>query len=266
MPLIMPRSRHISVVELWGVIGGAVRGAEYGRLFKALREDASVGAVVLDIDSPGGTATASDYLQRSLERLADRKPVVAFVRGMAASGGYLLCCGAKRVVALPSSIVGSIGVISVRPVVHDLLERLGVHVFVRKTGEYKDMWSMYRSPTREEERKLQALLDEFHRQFVATVSRTRGLSEETARGYATGEVFTAQRALEMGLVDELGDLESALARAAELGKVPLRVAYQRPRRPLMERLVYRAGDALARSLAVELEKRIMPSVEYRYRG
>lgn len=263
MPLLWPGLPHIALVELWGVIGGSVRSGEYGRIFTALAEDPAVRAVVVDIDSPGGSATASDYLHRSLTRLAERKPVVAFVRGSATSGAYLLSCAAIRIVAIPSALIGSIGVISVRPVLRDLLSRLGIQVFVRKTGPFKDMWSPYREPSEEEQRKIQALLDEFHDHFVATVAQARGLDPAKAKGYATGEVFTARRGLELGLVDELGDMEVALERAMELGKVPRRVSYARPRRPVLERLIYRASGALALAVAAELERRLFPQFYYR---
>ncbi|MFQ5879564.1 MAG: signal peptide peptidase SppA [Dehalococcoidia bacterium] len=263
MPLFGSVLPHVAVVELWGVIGGGVRSSEYARIFNALGQNAMVRAVVVDIDSPGGTATASDYLYGALERLGRRKPVVAFVRGTAASGAYLVSCAATRIVAIPSAIVGSIGVISVRPVLRELLARVGVQVFVRKTGPFKDMWAFYREPTDEEQQKIQGLLEEFHEHFVTTVAQTRRLEPARAREYATGEVFTARRGLELGLVDELGDLDVALERATELAKVPRRVVYVRPRRPLLERLAYRGSRALVRAVAVEIERRLFPEFYYR---
>ncbi len=175
MSLFWPKFPHVAVVEMWGPIGGGSRTAEYGRLFRSLTEDATVKAVVLDIDSPGGSATASDYLYKALVRLAKKKPLIAFVRGTAASGGYLLVCAATRVIAIPSALVGSIGVIAIRPVLQDLLDRMGIQVFVRKTGPFKDMWAFYRKPTDEEQGKIQKLLDEFHELFVKTVAEARGL-------------------------------------------------------------------------------------------
>src|SRR5437588_5556368 len=115
-------SPGIAVVEVTGVIGGTARPGELGRLFRRLREDRKTKAVILEIDSPGGSAVASDYLYLALRRLAAKKPVVAFVRGTGASGAYYLACAAHRIIATPSAIIGSIGVLSVRPVLVDLLE------------------------------------------------------------------------------------------------------------------------------------------------
>jgi len=169
---------RIAVVEITGAIGSAVRTAEYVRIFRSLEENASVRAVVIDIDSPGGSAAASDYLHRALARVTARKPVVAFIRGMGASGAYLLGCAATRIVAIPSALVGSIGVISIRPLLYEFLGRYGIGVSVTKSGRLKDMWYPFREPTEEEKQKEQALLDEFYEQFVSTVARTRNLDPE----------------------------------------------------------------------------------------
>ena len=107
---------RIAVVEVTGALGSAVRTAEVVRIFRSLEENARVRAVVIDIDSPGGSVSASDYLHRALARGTARKPVVAFIRGMGASGAYLLGCAATKIVAIPSALVGSIGVLSIRPV------------------------------------------------------------------------------------------------------------------------------------------------------
>jgi protease-4 len=266
MSFLWPKLPRVAVVEMWGPIGGGARNAEFGRAIRSLTEDDSVKAVVLDIDSPGGSATASDYLHKALVRLAKKKPLIAFVRGTAASGGYLLVCAATRIVAIPSAIVGSIGVIAIRPVLQDLLHRLGIQVFVRKTGPFKDMWAFYREPTDEEQGKIQKLLDAFHEQFVGTVAEARGLDIAKVKTYATGEVYTAHEALEMGLLDELGDLESAIDKALELGNVPRRIQYTRPRRPLLDRLALGVGGALAKAARLEVERQLTPQIYYRYSG
>jgi protease-4 len=186
--------------------------------------------VVVDIDSPGGSVSASDYLHRALARVTARKPVVAFIRGMGASGAYLLGCAATRIVAIPSALVGSIGVISIRPLLYDFLGRYGIGVSVTKSGRLKDMWYPFREPTEEEKQKEQALLDEFYEQFVSTVARTRNLDPEKVRSLATGESLAPARPRGL-LVDDLGDLETAIEMAMELGKVPRRVATSGPPQP-----------------------------------
>jgi protease-4 len=255
--------QRIAIVELFGAIGSAVRTSEFVRLFRGLEESGSIRAVVVDIDSPGGSAPASEYLYRSLARLAAKKPVVAYIRGTGASGAYLLSCAATKIVALPMSIVGSIGVITVRPLLYDLLRKWGVRVSVTKKGRLKDMWLPFREPTEEEKQKEQALLDEFYEHFVSTVAEARRLDRETVRGLATGELFTATKAQEAGLVDEVGDLEKAIDLAMELGKVPRRIAYVRPRRGLRELLVSRFATSLVEELNVLFESAMRGRIEYR---
>ena len=192
----------------------------YHELLDRLERDTKAGAVVLDIDSPGGAVGASEDLYLKTKRLSEKKPVVAFIRGSGASGAYLLACAATRIIALPSAIVGSIGVISMRPEASGLLDRLGVGFSVSKSGPLKDMGAFYRPPTDDEQAKLQSLIDELFEAFLKEVAESRNMDLDEARSYATGEVFTARRAAETKLIDETGDFEKALDTAAELGNVP----------------------------------------------
>ena len=180
------RRQKIAVVELFGTIGGSIKSPVMERVFSAVRMDKNTRALVLDIDSPGGAVTASDYLYRSVCKIADEKPVVANIRGVGASGAYMVSCAAHRIVATPGSIVGSIGVISIRPVLQELLERLGVRVNVSKSGPYKDMGAPWRDATPEESRKMQGLIDESYDTFVSVVASARKMDEEAVRGLATG--------------------------------------------------------------------------------
>ena len=124
----------IAVVDMYGAIGPTVRPLEYARLLSRLRDERSVRAVVLNIDSPGGVATGSELIARAARRLSGEKPVAAFIGGVGASGAYMVASSSRRVIALPSAIVGAIGVISYRPVVAQLLERVGVRMQVTKAG------------------------------------------------------------------------------------------------------------------------------------
>jgi protease-4 len=257
------RSGRIAVVEVFGALGSTVRAAEFVRTFRSLEENSRVRAVVLDVDSPGGSAPAADYLHRSVARLSAKKPVVAFVRGMGASGAYLLICAATKIVAIPSAMVGSIGVISMRPLVYDMLRRWGIRVSVTKSGRLKDMWSFFREPTSEEREKEQALLDEFYERFVSSVAEARNMASETVRSAATGEVFSASKAKEIGLIDELGDLDTAIDLAMELGQVPRRVTYLRPRRGLRQRLFAQFAAVLIEELSAVVERGMRGRIDYR---
>ena len=251
MASLFRRRGRIGVIELFGMIGPVVRSSVHYQLLDRLERNPRIRAVVLDIDSPGGAVTASESLYAKVRRLRQKKPVVAFIRGSGTSGAYMAACPATKVIALPGSIVGSIGVISIRPIVADLLERLGVRVSVNKSGPLKDMGAIYRPSTEEEERKLQGLIDELFEAFVERVAQSRGITPEQVRGLATGEVFTGQRGKELGLVDELGDFDDALDLAASLGNVPRRVTYVRPPHSMRERVIGRFAMWAMAGLAEE---------------
>ena len=223
----------VAVVEIHGVIGNQIRTPAYERLFDNIAQSKRYRALLLDIDSPGGSASGSEVLHHSLLKVAESKPIVAYVRGIGASGAYYLCSAASRVVALPSAMVGSIGVIYLRPILEQLLGKVGVEFSVFKAGRLKDMTGFWRSPTSEEEEK-------FH--FVAVVAEGRSLEESAVRELATGEVFTATRGKELGLVDDFGGFAEALETAAELGNARARPLWVRPRRPLSARLFGRMGS------------------------
>jgi protease-4 len=270
MDALLPRSfeppwkaPRIAVLEISGQIGMQVRGAEMVRTIKGLTEDPRVRAVIVEIDSPGGSAPVSDAIHRAIGRLSEKKPTVAFVMSGALSGGYLVACAAQKIVALPTAMVGSIGVIFMRPVVQELMEKVGVKMVVTHEGRLKAMFQPWREPTPEEQQKVEALTQQYYGWFVDAVARARKLPEETVRGYATGEMFSAREAKDMGLVDELGDLETAVEMAAEMGKAPRKLQYVRPRKPILERLLARGGASVANAVIAEMEARLSPRIEFR---
>ena len=247
------RPPSVAVVDIQGMIGPTVRPLEFTRLLGRLREDDSVRGVVLNIDSPGGTAGGADMITRGVRRLREEKPVVAYVGGIGASGGYMIAAAAQRVITLPAAIVGAIGVISYRPIVHEALERIGVQMRVSKSGRLKDMLSPFREPTEEEQAKEQHLLDSLYEQFVSCVAEARGLPLEDVRELATGEVYISSDAIERGLIDATGDLEDAIDWVAAAAQVPRRVRLVRPRRGLRELLFARASMALVEAALFDLE-------------
>jgi protease-4 len=254
------RPGRVAVVRLYGPISGGARLAELIELIRRLRESKRVRAVVLDVDSPGGSATASDDLFVALERLAERKPLVAAIRGTGASGAYLAAMAARTVVAQPHAVIGSIGVISAGPRVARLLDRLGVGVSETKAGRLKGMGAPWRDESAEERAKEQELVDAFYEAFVGRVATARHLAAERVRELATGEVWLGERARELGLVDEIGDLERAAEVAAAAAGVAARSALVRARRGLAERLVDRLAIQLGDRLADELDARLRGSL------
>ena len=241
MPLGLGRRSGVAVVEIHGIIGNQVRIPAYSRIFEAVAGNKRIRALLLDIDSPGGSATGSEVLYRGIQRVAEEKPVYAYVRGMGASGGYYLACAASRVYALPTALVGSIGVIFLRPVLEQLLSKVGVEFSVYKSGEFKDMTGFWRSPTDRESEKFQELINEIFDNFVAVVASGRSLEETAVREIATGEVMTARRGVALGLVDEIGDFKDALEAVAEAGNCRPVPRWLRPSRSLSQRLLGRSG-------------------------
>ena len=235
------RRTSVAVIEIHGVIGNHVKIPEFSRLIDSVAGNPRQKALLLDIDSPGGSATGSEVLYRAIQRVAEQKPVYAYVRGMGASGGYYLACAASKVYALPTALVGSIGVIYLRPVLEQLLAKVGVEFSVFKSGEFKDMTGFWRSPTDQESEKFQELINEIFDNFVAVVASGRSLKETAVREIATGEVMTAQRGIGVGLVDEIGDFKDTLEAAAEAGGCEPTARWIRPSRSIGQRLFNRTG-------------------------
>ncbi|MEZ6186854.1 MAG: signal peptide peptidase SppA [Planctomycetota bacterium] len=196
------------------------------------RADDDVKAVVVRINSPGGGVTASDVIFHELQRFRSetQKPVVAWFGDTAASGGYYVAMAADRIVAAPTCITGSIGVVSTFYDVTGLEEKLGVHVHAITSGEYKDMGSMFRDMRPDERELLQALIDAMYARFVTVVDEGRpNLDRAAVERLADGRIYTGEQALEAGLVDELGYLEDAVDEVAKLAglREPLLIAYER---------------------------------------
>ena len=256
---------QIAVVEMEGAIGPRLKAGEYAKLLRSIQENDRIGAVVLDIDSPGGSAPASNYLYLAVQSLVKHKPVVAFIRGLGASGAYLFSCPSSRIIAIPSAIVGSIGVIAMRPLLYEALDKIGVRMTVTKSDRLKDMGSMFREPTPEEEEKERELVEDLYQQFLDAVAQGRGLDMPAVRSIATGEVFTARRGKELGLIDELGDLDRAIDLAAELGSTPRRPVWMRPKKSLRDMVSTMVAGAAVNEIASALEERFSARYYFQHR-
>ena len=171
-----------------------------------------------------------------MREVARRKPVVAYIRGLGASGGYYIACGAGTIMASRAALVGSIGVIYLRPILQQLFGKLGVEFSVFKAGRLKDMTGFWRMPTDEESDKFQGLISEMYDLFVSVVTDNRRLTDEQVRELATGEVYTARQAQEMGLIDRQGGYDDAIAEAMRLSGARRRIRHYRPKRPFFSRI------------------------------
>lgn len=233
----------IAIIELDGMLinarsGGFLQPTEnklslfIQQLEQAERDDA-VKAVVLRINSPGGTVTASDIAYKAIVdfRESTGKPVVASTQEMAASGGYYVALGADRIVAHPTSVVGSIGVIFHTFNFEGTLHKIGARAEAIKSGDLKDMGSPFKALSPEERAVMQQMVDEYHARFVDVVKRHRTIADPATLAKATdGRVFSGEQAKQMGLLDATGTLEDAIDLAAELADVknPSIILYRRP--------------------------------------
>jgi protease-4 len=195
-------------------------------------DDGKVRALVLRINSPGGTVTASDIIYREIMLFKARTgvPVVASLMDVAASGGYYVALAADRIIAHPTTVTGSIGTIMVSLNAEGLMQKVGLSALTIKSDQHKDMGSPFRPITAEERAIFQSVIDELQRQFVAKVVERRRLAPEVARSLADGRIYTAQQALEHHLIDAIGyvsDAVTAARRAAGVDEARL-IVYRRP--------------------------------------
>jgi protease-4 len=185
-------------------------------LQKAERDE-RVKALIVRINSPGGTITASDILYHELLAFKERKkvPVIAVIMDVGASGGYYAALAADTIVVNPTTITGSIGVVMVTVNAQGLLEKIGVAPLAIKSGPMKDAGSPFRSLTEPERLVFQGIIDDMYGRFVELIVKARKIPEDRVRGLADGRVYTAEQALKLGLVDRVGYLEDVVALAKE---------------------------------------------------
>ncbi len=204
----------------FGMFGSESGADDIAKQIKRAGEDSSVKAIILRINSPGGSAAASQELHEEVRKARENdKIVVASMSDVAASGGYYVACGADKIVANPGTITGSIGVIFSQLQYSELLEKYGVRSNVITSGKYKDIGSPLRNMTEEERQILQEMIDDVYSQFVHAVAEGRQMNESEVLELADGRIFTGRQAKELGLVDELGNFQDAIDLAAELAGI-----------------------------------------------
>jgi protease-4 len=231
---------RVAVISLNGPIqsessgflfGGSVISPQLVRSqLERAKNDAAVKAIVLQVESPGGSVAACQEILNEIERV--EKPIVVSFGTVAASGGYYISTKADKIVALPGTLTGSIGVISEMPNLKGLYQKLGIEMEVFIAGKHKDMYAGLRELTPEEKVIMQEITDQIYDQFVQVVVEGRGLSEDKVRELATGQLYTGVQAKELGLVDELGGLNEAIDLAASLAGIEKpKVEYYKPETP-----------------------------------
>jgi len=219
----MPNDKNkIAVLYLSGNIGSGkkdLNGKTIADVYQSLANNSSIKAVVVRVNSPGGSAFESEKMHHLLSMLKAKKPLVVSMSNYAASGGYYISCMAHKIVAQPTTITGSIGIFGILPNAQKLMQKVGVGVDGVSTHTMSDSYTGKRSMTDLERAKMQATINEGYELFVKRCAEGRGLSVDSLKSLAQGRVWTGADAKARGLVDELGGLETAINEAAKLAKI-----------------------------------------------
>jgi len=219
---------RIALITMRGLISGSIPGnvsesmVEDMRLaLEQARDDSHVKAIVLEIDSPGGEVTAADQIYNAVTKARARKPVVIYMDSLAASGGYYVACGGKYLMANETTITGSIGVIIQTLNYEQLFNKIGLASVVFKSGKFKDILNGARPMTPEEKELIQSFVMQTYDKFLGVVSKERSLPADMLRNtIADGRILSGKDALNAKLIDGLGQLEDAYAKARQLGNAP----------------------------------------------
>ena len=197
-----------------------------------------VKAIVLRIDSPGGSVAATQEIYEEVNKIREKgeKPIIASLGSVAASGGYYIACGAEKIVANPGTMTGSIGVLINILNMEELLEKIGISVTTITSADYKNIGSMTKELTADQEKLLKGVIDNIHNQFLHVVEERRELTPEELESVADGRIFTGEQAFECRLIDEIGNLDDAIEMAAEAGgiKGEPRIIMERKKFSLLE--------------------------------
>lgn len=206
----------VAVIDVTGIIS---KSDATIKLIHAYRDDSNVKAIVIRIDSPGGSVAPVQEIYTELGKI--EKPIVASMGGSAASGGYYIACAADTILANPGTLTGSIGVIMQFTRMKGLYDKVGLEHQVIKSGQFKDTGSPFRTLTEEERAVLQATVDDVYNQFVDTIAEARShlLTRAEVAELADGRIFSGRQALDSKLIDQLGNLPDAIKIAGELGGI-----------------------------------------------
>lgn len=213
-----PGTGKIGLINIEGVI---LDSKEVLQQLEKHQSNQTIRALVVRINSPGGGVAAAQEIYEELNKIRSqhRKPVVVSMGSLAASGGYYIACASDRIFANPGTITGSIGVIMQLANVSQLLEKVGIRSVIIKSGEHKDMGSITKEVSSEDQRIFQGVLDDAHDQFIEAIVKGRKIDKERVREIADGRIFTGRQAIGLGLVDELGDLADAICCAARMAGI-----------------------------------------------
>jgi protease-4 len=237
---------RIGVVKIEGTI---VESEPIIEKIIKFRKSKNIKAIMLRINSPGGMVVPSQEIYQEVKKACREKKVVVSMESIAASGGYYIACAADKIVANPGTLVGSIGVILQIENIEELLSKIGLKREIVKSGKYKDIGSMTRPMTEEEEAILQGFSDNIYYQFVDAVAEGRDMKREEVLRLADGRIFTGEQAIKLGLIDRLGNLQDAISMTGEMVGIEgePKVIYPKKKRPSVFDFIFEeASKSIAR--------------------
>ncbi|MFZ1982901.1 MAG: signal peptide peptidase SppA [Desulfatitalea sp.] len=245
----------VGVVEIVGAIVDSQTTIDQ---IKAFREDESIKAIVVRIDSPGGAVGPSQEIYREIRKTLAEKKVIASMGSVAASGGYYVAAAGDGIVANPGTITGSIGVIMGYTNFEALMQKIGLTPVVIKSGEYKDIGSPARPMTVKEKTLLEGVTRSIHQQFVGAIAEGRHMAHDQVAAIADGRIFTGEDAQKLGLVDRLGNFQDAVQWAGELGGIEGEVKTAFPKEERLSFIEYLMESALRLWSNGRLRSRLIP--------
>ena len=262
-------SDRIALITMRGLISSSIPGTvsdsmvdDMRAALQQARDDSRVKAIVLEIDSPGGEVTASDQIYNAVVNARAKKPVIVYMESLAASGGYYISCGGKFLMANETTITGSIGVIIQTLNYEQLLNKVGLASVVFKSGKFKDVLNGARPMTPEERDLIQSFVMQTYDKFLGIVARERGIPADTLRnGIADGRILSGKDALNDKLIDGVGQLEDAFAKARELGHAPDATVVKYGPPFSLGRLFRIFGEAGHSKIELQLPKQLVPQLE-----
>src|SRR3989441_7709434 len=264
-----PSLDKIAVITMRGLISSSLPGSvtdsmvdDMRAALQQARDDSRVKAIVLEIDSPGGEVTASDAIYSAVVKARDRKPVVVYMDSLAASGGYYIACGGKFLMANDTTITGSIGVIIQTLNYEQLFNKIGLASVVFKSGKFKDILNGARPMTPENREVIQMFVMQTYDKFLGIVAKERSLPAEMLRNtIADGRILSGKEALNNKLVDGLGQIEDAFAKAKQLGNAPQATVVKYGPPFSLARFFRALGQTGQSKIELQLPKQLVPQLE-----
>jgi protease IV len=252
------------IVDDGGSRADNITPGKLNKLLDKAADDKDVSAIVMRVDSPGGSGLASDIIWNKIQQIRKKKPVVISMSSVAGSGGYYIAMGSDGIVAQPTTITGSIGVVTGKFVMKGIYDWAGVGMATMKRGQNADLFSAYQAFTPEQEKIIVGHMGQFYKDFVTKAAAGRNMSYDELHKVAQGRIWSGEDALKIGLVDRLGGLDEAIALAKEKSKIPagekVSIKYYPRQKTVFESIMEMSGEEMTEEITTALVKEMSPEI------